>query len=164
MTKFSEFDFSKQSINSFLVEGIFFGRFIPIDVKKLLKFSGFSIGSVMVLSSAIMANTLLPFYVFWEIWFHVCLAILFWNLFYSAQIDVDSKFFFFFSLLVDLFYICIFIWLMLDQSLLLNFYFYYLFIKMIPFLHWSFNAFSCPWVRYYLVFSFFHCLNWCMFV
>ena len=67
MMKFSEFDFLKQSINFFLVDRIFFGRFIPIDVKKLLKFSAFSIGSVMVLSSAIMANTLPPFYVFWEI-------------------------------------------------------------------------------------------------
>ena len=44
---------------------------------------------------------------FWKILFHVCLAILLWNLFYSAQNNIDSKFVYF-ALLVQLFYSCIF--------------------------------------------------------
>ena len=94
------------------------------------------------------------FVFFWKIWFHVYLVILFWNLFYSVQNDVDSKFVYF-ALLVYLFYLCIFIWPMLDQFLLLDLCFYYLFIKITPFLPWSFNAFSCLWFIYYLVFFFF---------
>ena len=66
MMTFSDFGFLKQSVKVFLVEESFFGRFVPIDVKKLLKFSAFSIGSVMVLSSAIMANALPPFCFFLE--------------------------------------------------------------------------------------------------
>ena len=40
--------------------------FLPFDVKKLLKFSAISIGSVKVSLSAIMAHILLPFLLFQE--------------------------------------------------------------------------------------------------
>ena len=62
MMTFSEFGFFKKSVKFFLVGGIFFSRFSPIDVKKLLKFCAILVGSVIVLSSAIMANILHPFF------------------------------------------------------------------------------------------------------
>ena len=48
MIKFSEFGFFKHSVKVFLVGGIFFWRFVPIDVKRLLTFSAISIGSVIL--------------------------------------------------------------------------------------------------------------------
>ena len=93
------------------------------------------------------------FALFWKIWFYVFLAILFWNLFYSAQNDVDSKFIYF-AFLVQFFYSRILI-----ESFLINSYCLFLllpfFIKFILFLHWIFNVFSYSWLRYYFVFSFF---------
>ena len=94
MMKISEFGFFKKSVKIFLVGGIFYWRFAPINVKKLLKFSAISIGSVIVLST---------FCFLWKIWFNVYLGTLFWNLFYSAQNNANSKFVYF-TLLVQLFY------------------------------------------------------------
>ena len=38
------------------------------------------------------------------------------------------------------------------------------FLLLILLLHWSFNASSYLLLRYYFVFSFLHCLNWCVLV
>ena len=147
----------------FIVGEIFFWRFGPIDVRKLLKYLCYFnwVSNSIILSNYGMYYHYFCF--FWRILSHVYLAILFWNLFYYAQNNVDSKFVYFASL-VQLFYSCIFVWFMLDQFLLLIFCFYHMFIKFIPFIYWSFNASSHPRLGYYFVFSFFHCFNWCMFV
>lgn len=47
-------------VKDFLVGRIFFWKSILIGVKKLLQFSAISIGLVILLSSAIMADILLP--------------------------------------------------------------------------------------------------------
>ena len=64
MIKLSTFGLFEKSENLFLVGGILFCRFVPVDVQKSFKLSAFLVGSVMVVPSVIIADTLPSFLVF----------------------------------------------------------------------------------------------------
>ena len=120
-----------------------------IDVKKLLTFFAILIGSVIVLSSAIITDTLLTFFL--------------QNMILCIPCHIVLKSFLFSSkwccLLCLVCSIILFLQFLYDLCLMkfccLFFCFYHLFIKFISFLHWSFGASSYPWLKYYFLFSFF---------
>ena len=113
--KFSEFFFFKQSVKVFIVGRIFFWRFVPIDVKKLLTFFAILIGSVIVFSSAIIVDTLLTFF---SAKYDSMYALLYCFEVFFVQLKMML---FTLPCLFNYFFPVVFIWLMLDQVLLLIF-------------------------------------------